>query len=176
MASFSIWTGESPLRRRRHPLVFNSICECSRSVEVIEAKSVSPFKQTSKSGPMRIVSLMHRGVAVWHIPQIQLEMLCIGPHCQSSIVSVLSACSGAALYRVDRDDAYIVTMLAWLEKFVRQFVHAQREPVADFFHAEGGYRDFLEHTKKIARSATLVRQLAQHEVQRSCLSSELLLS
>lgn len=40
---------------------------------------------------------------VWHVVQLQLEMLCVGAHCRSAVM--LRYCiSGAKLYRIERDD------------------------------------------------------------------------
>ncbi len=40
---------------------------------------------------------------VWHVPQLQLEMLCVGAHCRSAVI-LLYSISGAKLYRLERND------------------------------------------------------------------------
>jgi hypothetical protein len=43
-------------------------------------------------------------VAVWHIPQLQLHILCAGPSCTGAVLVSLSATKGAKLFRIKRDD------------------------------------------------------------------------
>jgi hypothetical protein len=98
-------------------------------VEALEVKCVSPFvdiagESSSSSvvddtppvggerATMRVVegysrsrpgSKIKAGFGVWHVPQLQLEMFCVGAHCRSAVIAVLSI-SGARIYRVQRDD------------------------------------------------------------------------
>lgn len=43
------------------------------------------------------------GLPVWHVPQLQLEMLCVGAHCRSAVVVVLCI-TGARIFGIERDD------------------------------------------------------------------------
>ena len=43
------------------------------------------------------------GVGAWHVPQLQLEMFCVGAHCRGAVITLLSA-QGARIYRMPRDD------------------------------------------------------------------------
>jgi hypothetical protein len=99
-------------------------------VEVLEVKCVSPFMSLpagkspepavaeGSSGAaavkdaMTIVggfsrsapgSKIKAGFGVWHVPQLQLEMFCVGAHCRSAVMAILSV-TGLRLYRVERDD------------------------------------------------------------------------
>jgi hypothetical protein len=79
------------------------------------ASPTSPTSPTSASGASHSMTVsmapppQHRhhrhgpGLAAWHVPQLQLEMLCVGAHCRSAVVVTLSVC-GARIYRIQRDD------------------------------------------------------------------------
>ena len=43
-------------------------------------------------------------IGPWHLPQLQLEMLCAGVRCRSAIFGSFSATKGANLFLVPRDD------------------------------------------------------------------------
>ena len=86
------------------------------SLEVLEVKCSSPFVaagagvRTGAEAEARAGSLMtvsDRGppetVGAWHVPQLQMEMLCAGPACRSAVV-VLLTISSAMIFRVPRDD------------------------------------------------------------------------
>lgn len=97
------------------------------ATEVLEVKCVSPFisnpSQTRASGNSSVFGVFnstamdgdsshtmavscshqHDRFAVWHIPQIQMEMFCMGAHCESGIILVLSV-AAARMFRVQRDD------------------------------------------------------------------------
>jgi hypothetical protein len=56
------------------------------------------------SGPSSArVREKHAGIPVWHVPQLQTEMLCVGAHCRSAVMLVLTV-TGARIYRMQRDD------------------------------------------------------------------------
>jgi hypothetical protein len=48
-------------------------------------------------------SKIRAGFGVWHVPQLQLEMFCVGAHCRSAVMAILCV-TGLRLYRVERDD------------------------------------------------------------------------
>ena len=58
----------------------------------------------------------------WHVPQLQLEMLCAGADVKAALLVTLSALDGAVVWRVERDDEYIVEMLTWLSRFYTAYV------------------------------------------------------
>jgi len=97
------------------------------ATEVLEVKCVSPFtvnpSQGRPSGRSSLFDVQdstamdgdsshtmavscshqHDRFAVWHIPQIQMEMFCMGAHCESGIILVLSV-TAVRMFRVQRDD------------------------------------------------------------------------
>ena len=92
------------------------------TIEVLEVKCVSPYitrKINTHTHTKNILGLMSgyggrshssssgssssSNFGVWHIPQLQWEMLCVGAHCRSAVIVILSI-QGARLFRVQRDD------------------------------------------------------------------------
>jgi hypothetical protein len=133
------------------------------------------------------------GIAVWHIPQLQLEMLCAGNNCRSAVLITLTALHGAKLFTIQRDDAYILEMMRWLSKFYTRYIRSnptQRPVPTNFFDPDGNlnidsmnadgdelaglededkqdYANFLAKTAAIAKAATISAKIPQSEVQRS---------
>jgi hypothetical protein len=76
--------------------------------EVVEVKCYSPFVTNNSFGRGSLRISRYRPVnsspiPVWHIPQLQLEMLCTGPQCNSALLVTLYI-DGALIYRIKRDD------------------------------------------------------------------------
>lgn len=73
---------------------------------VLEVKCTSPFT-LNHAAPygMRVSSPAHipPTFPAWHIPQLQLEMLCCGASCRSALVVLLDY-NRARIFRIDRDD------------------------------------------------------------------------
>jgi hypothetical protein len=41
---------------------------------------------------------------VWHVPQLQLHILCAGPSCTGAVLVSLSATKGGTIFRMKRND------------------------------------------------------------------------
>jgi hypothetical protein len=79
-------------------------------LEILEVKCFCPFinitHSTSSSRfhlSFRPPSHHQRGIPVWHVPQLQWEMLCAGSQCQAGYMIILYA-DGADIYRIPRDE------------------------------------------------------------------------
>jgi len=170
-------SGELPLMGASPDgLMLNST---SGEIQVLEVKCSSPFVSDGGSGDgraaaMRVVdSPGEAGVGVWHVPQLQLEMLCAGPQCRAAALVSLSALQGATLYQVPRDDAYIGLMLSWLRKFhITYNVLHNGPPPANFFKSSPGYDDLLDQTRRIALGAKVIYGMPQAEVQRDTVNND----
>mmetsp|Transcript_49457 Transcript_49457/g.84586 ORF Transcript_49457/g.84586 Transcript_49457/m.84586 type:complete len:600 (+) Transcript_49457:640-2439(+) len=119
------------------------------SVVVVEVKNHSPFREARSGGGGRGRGRGGRGsakttfevndlgpmtaIGAWHIPQLQLEMLCAGPTCRSALFASASATKGANLFLVQRDDAYIAEMMRLLVCFFERYVETGIEPPPSFF-------------------------------------------
>jgi len=55
-----------------------------------------------------------RALPAWAVPQLQLEALCVGPHCGGAYLVSLSHSRGAAVWFLRRDDAFVEGMLVAL--------------------------------------------------------------
>eukprot|EP00977_Amphora_coffeiformis_P005724 scaffold1211_cov169-Amphora_coffeaeformis.AAC.23 len=109
------------------------------------------------------------GVMSQYVPQLQLEMYCLGPQCQSAVMVRQTATQGAVLLRMMRDDEWIEEMLYFLHRFQKEYVEAQKAPRSDFFWqgAESSrYRRFVHRTIKVRDSVTFVARLPNEAVQR----------
>ena len=56
------------------------------------------------------------------LSQLQLHILCAGPSCTGAVLVSQSATKGATLFRVARDDEFILQMLTWIRRFYVTFV------------------------------------------------------
>jgi hypothetical protein len=172
-----IASGELPLMGASPDgLLLNST---SGEVQVLEVKCSSPFVNDGCCGDgnaatMRVADRPGKaGVGVWHVPQLQLEMLCAGPQCRAAVLVSLSALQGATLYQVSRDDAYIGLMLSWLRRFHMTYnVLHNGPPPANFFKSTPGYGDLLAHTRRIALGAKIIYGMPQAEVQRDTINND----
>lgn len=143
-------------------------------VEVVEVKNHSPFIDNiggGGTGPYRVSDGgPQERVGAWHIPQVQLEILCAGPQCTGANFVSLSATRGAHVFYLPRDDAYIALMLRLVASFYRTHVLGARGtpcPPADFCCSHPEYGLFLDRTQAIANAALLRAAVPHEEVQRS---------
>ena len=151
------------------------------TVEVLEVKNHSPFRTMYRGG-----GGSGRGGTVvqdrdppeelppWYVPQVQLEMLCVGPHCRSAVFVRLTATRGASLVRIERDDAYILAMLRRFLRFAMRFLHNGEELTPNFadnddddgYASAGPLHAFLEHTLAVSASAIPLGHVGHDSVQR----------
>jgi len=110
-----------------------------------------------------------------YVPQLMMEMLCLGPSCRSVIMVRQTATIGAVILRLHRDDEWMEEMLYWLRRFMTNFVHEGTPPPANFFwdndddsiHGGGErYRRFVTRTKEIGEAVELVDYVSHSGVQR----------
>ena len=156
-------------------------------VEVVEVKNHSPFVSV-RGGRRRAEEdraiVRDRApppeIPPWYVPQLQLEMFCVGQHCRSALLVRLTATKGAAVLRLPRDDAYITVMLERALRFHRAFVQRRREPTVDFGNnpfvphydsksdeCRVSVAEAVEHTMRVAQSAEVVAVLEHRQVQRA---------
>ena len=107
------------------------------------------------------------GVAVWHVPQLYLHMLCLGPSCRSCLFMSCSATRGANLFRVRRDDALMDAILRFVARFAREYGGAGAPPPpADFFWDDPEYHALLEALKAASASVERVEHIPNERIQR----------
>jgi len=142
--------------------------------EPLVIKAVTPFKvYRGQDGFLRTRvdrnSRPSKHVTSWHVPQMQLHMLCTGA--KRGWLLYMSSFNGARLYRMERDDSYINMMAFWIKKFSE--LYGTRVPEENFFLGEyyDSYRQFLTKTRKIASSSFEHALVRQRWVQRSPLNT-----
>lgn len=103
------------------------------TVEALEVKNHCPFwyKWNEKKTVISDRSPTEN-VPSWTVPQLQLEMFCIGIHCRSVVLVRLTATKGAVIIRLRRDDDFISFMLSRFIKFYSTFVRRNRRPTKNF--------------------------------------------
>ncbi len=107
-------------------------------------------------------------MSTWYVVQLQLEMFCVGPHCRSAILVRLSSTKGAVIFKMKRDDEYILIMLKRFHIFYSKFVLTKTPPPPNFDNDDALLQQFVEKTKDIAKSKTsIVKRLWPKQIQRS---------
>lgn len=118
-----------------------------------------------------------------YIPQLMMEMFCIGdavdldkksrqsqPICTSAIMVRQTATRGAIILRLRRDEDWLAEMKHFLGEFQERYVNAGVIPPDDFFYNEGDserYHRFLQKTKDLSESVEQVAYIEHGRIQRS---------
>lgn len=151
-------------------------------VEVLEVKNHCPFYTNkvpgkNKGGSVKRFFLgsqpIDGGVFPHYVPQLQLEMLCVGTNCRSAVMIRQTATHGALILRMHRDDEWIKEMLYWLQRFHEDFVDPNRPPPKNFFwdaskaEDRARYRRFVNRTNQIRHEKVeIVCQIDNAMIQR----------
>jgi hypothetical protein len=152
-------------------------------IEVLEVKNHCPFYTNkvpgkNKGGIVKRFFLgsqpIDGGVFPHYVPQLQLEMLCVGPDCRSAVMIRQTATHGALILRMHRDDEWIKEMLYWLHRFHEDFVDPNHPPPKNFFwnaskaEDRARYRRFVNRTKQIRHEKVeIIGQIDNAMIQRS---------
>ena len=107
-------------------------------------------------------------MSTWYIVQLQLEMFCIGPNCNIATLVRLSSTRGAVIFKMKRDDEYILMMLQRFKTFYSKYVLTKTAPPPNFDQDDELLQRFVGKTKDISKSKTsIVRRLWPNQIQRS---------
>jgi len=182
------------------------------SLEVLEVKNHCPFfpstwtvksrnrkgRQTYDNSPRNASEAaffiqdlpLYAAIPPGYIPQLMMEMMCMGDQCQSAIMLRQTGTNGAVISRLRRDDDWIEEMLYWLNQFRDRYVCKARKPSSNFFWYDDidddeflaedqekeprgdsdpqiiRYRAFVHRTKEISKSAELVDYVRHQNIQR----------
>ena len=90
------------------------------------------------------------------VPQVMLEIYCAGA--RGAILVSTSATRGAVFMRVERDEAYIASMLEFVDSFYERFCAAPVDP-GPCFNGGAAFDAFVARTGEIARAATVVERV-----------------
>jgi hypothetical protein len=157
------------------------------TIEALEVKNHCPFttsnwkskmKRKGKGGGNKNFSVRDypfdvekAGVFSHYIPQLMMEMLCIGPECRSAVMVRQTATQGAMVLRMNRDDVWLDEMLYWLHRFQRDYVETGITPPQDVFWSgeekdSARYRTFVNHTLEIRDKVEVVSHIPNDMIQR----------
>ena len=128
------------------------------ALDVLEVKSVAPFVRASGNKTMELYDRgPHDNLAPWIVPQVMLEIYCAGA--RGAILVSTSATRGAVFMRVERDEAYIASMLGFVDSFYERFCDpAAPEDPGPCFNGGAAFDEFVARTAEIARAATVVER------------------
>jgi len=163
------------------------ICYSNGTVEALEVKNHCPFfavkssKQKVGQGKGKRFTVRHFDIEnatlpIQYIPQLMMEMLCVGEHCQSGIMVRLTATSGALILRLRRDDEWIEEMLYWLNRFQSDFVEQEEPPPSNFFLQgtsaadKERYLKFLQMTMALQKKVEVAANIPHADIQRATAS------
>jgi len=145
------------------------------TVEPLEVKCRAPFADFStramETGAMPLELRdpgPHDDIAVWHIPQMYMHMLCLGEACSSAIFMSASATRGVNIFRVRRDEALLQDMLRFVAIFHADYCSGCPPPPPNFFWDLPEYALLLENLKHAGRNhVEFVAHIPDDEVQRA---------
>jgi len=151
-------------------------------IEALEVKNHCPFfsnkGRKQRAGGLKRFSIGDRlthegGVLPQYVSQLQMEMLCLGPQCQSAVMIRQTATQGAIVLRMKRNETWINEMLHFLTRFQTEFVQAQKPPRTDFFwnntdnlDEQSRYRRFVNLTSELRNSVQHVATIPNEDIQR----------
>ncbi len=169
------------------------LCHSDGRIEAVEVKNHCPFlpnanryptsnnynatkfKETDKNAfrLSRQTLSKEDSIMSQYIPQLMMEMLCLGENCESAIMVRQTATHGSLVLRIRRNNEWIDEMIYWLERFYCDFVENEEPPPRNFF-LEGGdpddqarYKKFLDLTKHVQDEVELLEHIPHRSVQRA---------
>jgi len=155
------------------------LCHSNGTIEALEVKNHCPFVPASymdeddTSSPnyaVRQMPFRDPTVPPLYVPQMMMEMLCIGPECHSAVMVRQTATNGAVIMRMYRDDEWIEEMMYWLNHFQQDFVDKEIVPPTDFFWDDNDdserYKRFVEWTTELSAKVEVLDLVKHHEIQR----------
>ncbi|GKZ00689.1 hypothetical protein MPSEU_001021000 [Mayamaea pseudoterrestris] len=170
------------------------LCHSNGSIEALEVKNHCPFvvpwiakgkrRHKHRFNVADVPFDDHSKVFSHYIPQLMMEMLCLGPECRSVVLVRQTATNGALLLRLHRDDDWISDMIHFLERFQTEFVDKDEAPPQNFFwddqdkldkRENSRYRRFVNKTLEIRNSIQVIAHIPHHKVQRVAAAAPLFL-
>ncbi|KAL3936839.1 MAG: hypothetical protein SGBAC_007928 [Bacillariaceae sp.] len=174
------------------------ICHPDGRKEVLEVKNHCPFYSSSfrnnnnnRSQNRYVIrpgnllpkdgGTKQAGVMPHYVPQLMMEMYCMGQECESAIMVRQTATAGALIIRIHRDDEWIQEMLYWLQRFQSDYVDNGTPPPPNFFlepnedavgdhdddESRVRYRKFLEWTVDLESKVDLLDHVPNNRIQRA---------
>jgi len=144
------------------------------TIEPLEVKNHSPFSSApgfARAAGAPTFEVCDPGpydeVAVWHIPQLYLHMLCLGEACSSALFMSCSATRGVNIFRLRRDSALMQDILHFVARFNAAHGCGRPPPCPNFLWGAPGYSQLLLRLKHASRKQVeLVVHIPNADVQR----------
>jgi len=119
---------------------------------VVEVKNSSPFRQM----PGRYVVADREPYAkppAYHMPQVQLEMLCTGT--RSALLAMQSMTYGIKIFRVERDDDFIASMLRRISRLYTMYARKGKDPPMNWEVRSIEHKKMVGAAVRLAGAATV---------------------
>lgn len=155
------------------------LCHSNGTVEALEVKNHCPFVPAAYIGEddasnpcyaVRQEPFRNPTVPPLYIPQLMMEMMCIGSECRSAVMIRQTATNGAVIMRMYRDDDWLDEMMYWLNRFQKDYVETETPPPTDFFWEDNNdgdrYKRFVEWTEELITKVEVLDLVKHHEIQR----------
>lgn len=121
---------------------------------VLEIKNSSPFREVP-GGYIISDREPYEKPPGYHMPQVQLEMLCTGT--RSALLAMQNMTYGIRVYRVDRCDDFIAGMLRRISRLYTSFVtpFEARDPPSNWEVQTPAHKSLVRTAARLARESTL---------------------
>lgn len=119
---------------------------------VIEVKNSSPFRQM----PGRYIVADREPYTkppAYHMPQVQLEMLCTGT--RSALLAMQSMTYGIKIFRVERDDDFIASMLRRISRLYTMYARKGKDPPMNWEVRSIEHKKMVGAAVRLAGAATV---------------------
>lgn len=166
------------------------LCHPDGRIEAVEVKNHCPFiPNTNRYSRDNWKNSKHRDSSTFrlsrqtlsktdsimcqYLPQLMMEMLCLGENCKSAIMVRQTATNGSLVLRIKRNNEWIEEMIYWLDRFYNDFVEQETPPPRNFFLEgcdpvdQARYTEFLDLTKRVEGEVELLEHIPNHSVQRA---------
>ena len=166
----SVLVGASPDAILRHSNGTIEALEVKNHCPFVPASFVDEYDECSPNYAVRQMPFRNPTVPPLYVPQLMMEMLCIGHECRSAIMVRQTATNGAVIMRMKRDDEWIDEMMYWLNRFQQDYVEKEIEPPVDFFWKDNDesdrYQRFVARTRELSNNVQVLDIVKHHEIQR----------
>jgi len=155
------------------------LCYPNGTMEALEVKDHCPFVPARDSNKnddtlnpryaFRQMPVRDPTIPPLYIPQLMMEMLCIGPECRSAVMVRQTVMNGAVLLRLHRDDAWLDEMMFWLNRFQNEYVNKEKHSQNFFWNDKDmgdRYRTFVEWANELSTKVEVLDLVAHNEIQR----------
>lgn len=118
----------------------------------VEVKNSSPFREMPGSYVIADREPYDKPPA-YHMAQVQLEMICTNT--RSALLAMQSMTYGIRVFRVERDDAFVASMLRRISRLYASYILKDREPPTNWEIHSADHKSMVRSAVRLAREATV---------------------